>query len=166
MQTHVKPRKKSANYRNTIWQLAQGIASGYKDAGQDHLSRFWVLRKLVGTFSHANHERFADITLEKMAEDRKNKKQILMEAFAQIAAESRKRSGDLEGWVGVDAIFRDNERPSVVSNPKKDPIFIAVVTDCACKPTCTSKCDGSCGCKHCERRTLLREKLGERRVTQ
>jgi hypothetical protein len=161
----VVPAKKNTQYRCTIWQAAQAIGAGYKKAGQDHLSHLWVLRYLLRTFGRPNHARLADIVLKKMETDPKNKKQILIEAFAQTAAEARKETNERvaahlneDGWGEVKAIIRDTERLLVASTgKKKDPVV--TMLPCICKNReCPGNCRGACGCERCARASLLRNR--------
>lgn len=111
-------KKKHVEHRNTIWRAAQAIGAGYKNAARDFQSSAWVLRYLVKTFGKPDHARLAEVTLEKMQDkSSEEQKQILVEAFAQSAAEARRKT---DGWDEVKAILRSDERPVVATKVKTD----------------------------------------------
>ncbi len=117
-------RKRSSVHRSNIWRAAQAIAAGYKDAGHDYLSHFWVLQQLVSYFGHPQHDKLAKFVTKKIKEDPDKTEQILIEAFAQIGAETRSRPPaglrDADGWEEIGNIAQSNTNPK--SSPRrKDP---------------------------------------------
>jgi len=118
-------RKRSSVHRSNIWRAAQAIAAGYKDAGHDYLSHLWVLQQLVSYFGHPQHVNLAKFVAKKIKDDPEKTEQILIEAFAQVAAETRTRPPvglrDTDGWEEIGQILQSNTQPKSAPK-KKDPI--------------------------------------------
>lgn len=71
---------------DNIWQAAQAISAGYKNASSDYLSHEWVLGILVRHLTGWQQKAFAKKVAAKLqGKQGKEVEKILLQAFAQLA---------------------------------------------------------------------------------